>query len=31
MDFDHFYHAVSNSGYMGINLTLMVPPGCSKL
>ena len=24
MDFDHFYHVVSNSGYMGIDLTLMV-------
>ena len=24
MDFDYFYHAVSNSGYTGINLTLMV-------
>ena len=24
MDFDHFYCAVSNSGYTGINLTLMV-------
>ena len=24
MDFDHFYHAVSNSGYTGIDFTLMV-------